>query len=390
VRPVRLSRLVAAGLVDSFGLALGWTVFNLHAVATSGLGAVGAYNAALLVGVGVSAPLTGWLSRRVGGRALIRVTATGEAALRVGTFSLALLGAPLPLVAVGVALMGALAWTGFAGMRAEVAAASPAAHRARALAWYAGSIAAVEAMGAAAGALLPAGADAVVGGAPLAVVVALYGACLLPTFVVAGGARVAVRPASAPARPLRAQAGFLGGGFLVMLAAAGPTLIFVGLTAELHGRAWVAAAAATFTVGALVAPLAANAVERSALPPRVTWPLLGVGMVAGWAVAPLHPAGLLVAQLCSGAAMTAFEGVMDAASARADEKHPTAALGWAASTRALGGAAGVACVPAAVVVTGLGPASLAAAALLSAVALAGAAALVVVRLREPGPAVGRS
>ena len=84
----RAARLVGAGLVDSFGLSLGWTIFNLKAVEREGLVVVGGYNAALLVGIALSAPFTGWLSSRVGGRGLMQLTASVEAALRIGAFGL--------------------------------------------------------------------------------------------------------------------------------------------------------------------------------------------------------------------------------------------------------------------------------------------------------------
>ena len=89
----RLDRLVAAGLIDSFGLALGWTVFLLHAVAAHGLGTAAAYSAAMLVGIALSAPVAGVVAARLDGRRLLRSTAVVEAALRGGVFALLLLGA---------------------------------------------------------------------------------------------------------------------------------------------------------------------------------------------------------------------------------------------------------------------------------------------------------
>src|SRR5205823_358062 len=117
----RLNALLAAGLVDSFGLAVGWTTFNLVVVERHGLGAAGLYNAAMFVGVALSAPVTDRLAERLDGRALLRWTAVVEGALRVGSFLLLILGAPMALVAVAVACSSLTAWTGFAGMRAEVA-----------------------------------------------------------------------------------------------------------------------------------------------------------------------------------------------------------------------------------------------------------------------------
>ncbi|MDP9208463.1 MAG: hypothetical protein M3O65_08175, partial [Actinomycetota bacterium] len=121
----RLRRLIGTALVDSFGLSLGWTVFSLYVVGSHGLAGLGLCNAAMLVGVALSAPVAARLSVRLDGRALLRVTCVTESVLRVGTFALLLSGAPLVVVAVAVAVSNVVAWTGYAGMRAEVAAADP-------------------------------------------------------------------------------------------------------------------------------------------------------------------------------------------------------------------------------------------------------------------------
>ena len=156
----RLRRLIATALVDSFGLSLGWTVFSLQVVRDDGLAGLGLCNAAMLCGVASSAPVAARLSTHLDGRALLRVTAATEAGLRIGTFVLLLAGAPLAVVAAAAA-SNVVAWTGYAGMRAEVAATDP---RGAAMTWY------------------------------MVAVVAGYGACLLPTWLVAGGARVPRAP----------------------------------------------------------------------------------------------------------------------------------------------------------------------------------------------------
>jgi hypothetical protein len=105
---------------------------------------------------GRSAPAAARLSARLDGRALLRVTVVTEAALRVGTFVLLLAGTPLVAVAAAVAASNVVAWTGYAGMRAEVAAADP---RGAAMTWYMVAVAAIEAAGTATAALLPRGPD---------------------------------------------------------------------------------------------------------------------------------------------------------------------------------------------------------------------------------------
>jgi hypothetical protein len=341
----RLRRLIAAALVDSFGLSLGWTVLSLQVVRTHGLGALGLCSAAMLVGVALSAPAAARLSARIDGRALLRSTATCEAVLRFGTFALLLAGAPLPAVAVAVAAMNVVAWTGYAGMRAEVAAADP---RGAAMTWYMVTVATVEAAGTAVAALLPTGAAGTVGGGLLVAVVAGYGACLLPTWWIARDARVGRAPGrrgSAPRRPTGLQAG----GALVMLLGSGPTLLAVGLAAQLHGTRWVAGSAFAFAAGSLLAPMMVAWLGRRRVSPAIAWPAWGVGMVAGWTIAPWHPAGLLAAQLLSGMCMSSLEGDMDArVAASGHGRGVTAGLASAAALRAFGSAAAVGLAPRAV------------------------------------------
>ena len=359
----RLRRLIATALVDSFGLSLGWTVFSLHVVRGHGLTGLGLCNAAMLVGVALSAPVAARLSTRLDGRALLRVTCATESVLRVATFALLLAGAPLLLVAVAVAASNVVAWTGYAGMRAEVAAADP---RGAAMTWYMVAVAAIEAAGTATAALLPTGPTGLVTGGLLVGVIACYGGVLVPTWLVAAGAQVpraqpVVRPvARRPGRRRKLSTGPLTGllasGGLVMLLGSGPTLLAVGLAAQLHGTRWVAGSALAFAAGSLLAPFAVARLERHAVPPSIAWPALGVGMAAGWTFAAWHPLALLAAQLLSGMCMSALEGDMDARIAASDAapRGVTANLATAAALRAFGSAAAVALAPRVIAEAGIG------------------------------------
>jgi hypothetical protein len=146
-----------------------------------------------------------------------------------------------------------------------------------------------------------------------------------------------------------------------MLLGSGPTLLAVGLAAELHGTRWVAGSALAFALGSLLAPLSVSRLERRALPPSIAWPALGVGMVSGWAFAAWHPAGLLVAQLLSGMCMSALEGDVDArvAAGDASPRGVTAGLATAAALRAFGSAAAVALAPRIISGNGVGALSIA-------------------------------
>ncbi len=409
-----LRRLVVAGLIDSFGLALGWTVFTLLAISTGGLAAAGMYNAAMLTGVMLSAPVTGWLARRVPGRTLLQVTGSVEIVLRVATLFALLAGWAPVVIVVLVIMMNVAAWAGFAGMRAEVAAITPGP---RAMTRYAMSIAAIEAVGAGVAAALPIGSPGGTSRALLVAVIAVYGASLLPTFGCArrsqvpstrsvcqpdpvrstllrsNGARgTAGIPARQPfqeahsANSLRILIAPLLGGTLIMLVASGPTRLAVALGAELYGRFGVVAAMAAFSCGSLLSFVVVDRVAHSRLPVNLIWTMWGIGMVIGWTVAPWNIAGLLGAQLLAGLSLTAFEGAMDAHVA--DDAGPgraTAVLAWSAASRALGSAAAVKMLPLLVTAPEVGQLSISAAGI---VAVGGGVVYLAVKtsvIRAPSP-----
>jgi hypothetical protein len=400
----RVRALLTAGLLDSFGLSLGWTAFILIAVGRGGLPAAGLYNAAMLAGVVGSAPVTACFASRVAGRALLGCTGSVELVLRVGTLAGLLIGWPPALLAAGVAVMNVAAWSGYAGMRAEVAAADPGP---RSLTRYAVAIAAVEAVGASVAALLPITAAGQLGGAVTAAVMLVYGSSVIPQFLIArtsvvrsgrevrsdqlaaepAGVVSPVEPAEAigPAEPHRLgyagrhrrrppvplpmpfsrQAVALVGGALIMLVASGPVTLGTALAQQLYGHAAVGLAAMAFSAGCLLASPAASALDRLGLPGQLRWLIWGAGMLLGWLAAPWQLAGLLGAQLVSAVAMTAFQGEMDATvSQAADPSRVTSALAWSAAVRACGSAVAVRMLPALVLAPSIGMLSAAATAAL--------------------------
>jgi hypothetical protein len=350
----RLLSLMGAGLVDSLFLSMAWTVVVLEVTAAHGLVAAGLLSTSMLVGVALSAPTAGWLSRRLDGRRLLRRAAAVEAVLRLSLFVLLVTGAGVLPIAGCVAAMNVVAWTGYAGMRAEVAAAG---NGAAALTWYGTVVAAVEAVGVAAAALLPVGSGAG-SRAVLLGLAAVYVLALLPTAVVAGGSRVpravAVprpRPRVRPAGVRRIPAALVGGspaalgGATLMFVASAPTLLAVALAAELHGRASVGLAAIAFTLGSLASPLLAARIHVRSGNGPVVWIACAVGMVAGWALAPYSVWLLCLAQVLSGLCMTALEGLLDADAVRRRPHEVTASLARATAGRAFGSAGGTAVLP---------------------------------------------
>lgn len=349
-----------AGLVDSLCLSFGWTVLMLRIVSDYGLGAAGLTSAAMLVGIAISAPVASRLAWSMDGRQLIRSAASVEALLRVAVFALLVTGAPLLSIVVCVSALNVTAWTGYAGMRAEVAAASPGTS---ALTWYGTGVAAIEAVGAASAALLPLITD-VDTPRVLVIVTGVYVLGLVPTVVVAGGSPIRRPPRPTPVRPLvglQHRQGHrwptmslpVAAGVLLMLAASAPTLLSVAIAAELHGRSSVALVAVSFTLGSLAAPLISRHVQRRRANGPAVWLLCALGMTVGWVLAPLSVALMMVAQAASGLFMTALEGLLDTSISIEATSSVTGALARGTAGRALGSATAVAMLPAAVDQVGL-------------------------------------
>ena len=342
-----------AGLVDSLCLSFGWTVLMLQVVEVHGLGAAGLLSAAMLLGVALSAPVATRLSRWLDGRRLLRGAASVETVLRIAVFVLLVADAPTFLLASCVCAMNVMAWTGYAGMRAEVAAVSPGT---AALTWYGAGVAAIEAVGAAAAALLPLVAD-VDSRTLLTIVMGIYVLGLLPTALVAGGSPVArSTPAGAVSRAGSRRPTItlpMLAGVVLMFAASAPTLLSVGLAAELHGRSSVALAAVAFTAGSLLAPGIASLVQRRKANGPVVWLLCAFGMIVGWVGAPWGLGMLFVAQVASGLFMTSLEGLLDTSAAARAGSGVTGALARATAGRAMGSAAATALFPLVLASTGL-------------------------------------
>lgn len=352
----RVVQLMFAGMVDSLCLSFAWTVLLLQIVSDYGLGAAGLVSAAMLVGVALSAPVASRLAYLLEGRHLLRSAAAIESLMRVAVFALLIAGAPIVAIVLCVSIMNVTAWTGYAGMRAEVAAVSPGTS---ALTWYGTGVAAIEAVGAAAAALLPLFAD-VEKTEVLILVTAVYVLGLLPTVIVAGGSpieralrqRVASlahpRPSWRPTASLPVTVGVL-----LMFVASAPTLLAVALAAELHGRASVALVAVAFTVGSLAAPFISWHVQRHRANGPAVWLLCALSMTVGWVFAPWSVLLMMMAQAASGLGMTALEGLLDTNIAARAGAGVTGALARGTAGRALGSAAGVALLPEAVGQVGL-------------------------------------
>jgi hypothetical protein len=140
----------------------------------------------------------------------------------------------------------------------------------------------------------------------------------------------------------------------------------VALTDKLFGRSAVAPAAIAFTIGSMSAPVLAAFVQRRGLNGRATWTLLATAMVVVWPFAPSSLVMLCLAQVTSGFAMTALEGLLDADVASRTSTSVTGALARMTAGRAMGAAAATAVLPIAVTSLGLTTTTLLLSGLLSA------------------------
>jgi len=384
-RTRRSRSLLATGVLDSFLLSLGWTVLVLRVQAQHGLAVVGLLTAAALVGVAASAPALSWLAHRMSGRGVLALTAAGEATARAVVAVLVLVGGagvPLPVLALAVVVLNVLTWSGYAAMRAEVAAVSEGT---KGLSWYAAGVGAVEAAGVAVAAVVPLLLPDSLHEPFTWVAAAAYVVALAPQLLASFGARVPQAPAP--------DAGSVGwsrprwrrvrlpvvttAGAAVMVLGSGPLLLAVPLAQELHGRASVALVGTALTVGTLAGPALSSLLERRVGNRPFAWLLCGTAMVIGWVVAPLSLVALCAAAALGGAASAAAEGLFDDAARRSGGARVTQALAGATSARALGSAAATAGLP-----------LLVAASSVSAVA-AGCAAVLVVAATAVVPARAR-
>jgi hypothetical protein len=227
-------------------------------------------------------------------------------------------------------------------MRAEVAAVGgDASGMTRYLAMTLG----LEAVGTSLAALLPITSQGSVSADWLGIAFAAYGLSLLPTVLVANGSMVGVRRV-AESGPKPDNRRLFAAGAVLMAIGSGPTLLFVALAAQMHGREAVAGAAIAFAVGSLLSPRMTRWLERGGFRGLDSWPLWCAGMIAGWAAAPWSLEGLWFAQLLSGLCLTGFQGVMDHALAgEARDGRATTTLAQGSAARALGSAVAVRLVP---------------------------------------------
>ncbi len=343
-RPLPLGHLLASGIIDSTGLAFGWTVFLLVINERGGLHEASILAAAMLAGVALSAPFSAWLSPRLSPSRLLRALAVGEGLCRLALFGLLWLN-PGPWVMVPVVTgMNVLAWTAFAAMRSQVSRSEPSDGGGRSLTWYAVAIAGSEALAAGAASLLLNRTPPT----PVLVAVAVvYVLSLAPQWWVGEHAERYRRPEVAAARRAAwtTLAGPCGLGAGVFLVAGAPALLATVLAFERYGSIGVVVSALSFAACSLGAARLQSVVGRWRPGPLAVLVLGGL-LVGGWSLSGRSLLGLAVAQGCAGLAQCTLEGELDTRVVRRlGDQAATTGLALASSSRALGGALAVALLP---------------------------------------------
>jgi hypothetical protein len=346
VRPLRLHLLLTAGIIDSTGLAFGWTVILLVVSERGGLDQAASLAASMLVGVALSAPFSAWLSSRLSPRDLLRLLAVGEGACRLGLFVFLWLDVGPWLMAPLAAGLNVLAWSAFAAMRAEVSRAEHAEHTGdsgRSLTRYAVGIASSEALAAGAASMLLSSTPP----APVMVVVAaVYVLSLVPQWWVGMHADTARSPRPPHFDQFRALLAPCSLGSVVFLLAGAPALLATVLAYELYGARGVMVSALSFAFCALGAERMQSRLSRWR-PSTLAAFVMGAVMIGGWSMSGFSLIGLAIAQGCAGLAQCSLEGDLDArVVSRVQAGAATAGLAFASSSRALGGALAVALLPA--------------------------------------------
>jgi hypothetical protein len=344
VRPLRLGLLLASGIVDSTGLAFGWTVFLLVINDRGGLHEVSLLAAAILVGVALSAPFSGWLSARLSPCDLLRGLAVAEGSCRLALFGLLWLNPGPELMIPVIVLMNVLAWSAFAAMRSEVSRSSESSAGGRSLTWYAAAIAGSEALAAGAASLLLSRTPPT----PVMVAVAvIYVLSLTPQWWVGSHASPARPGPAAVVGPGRLTVLLVpcGLGAGVFLLAGGPALLATVLAFERYGSTGVVVSAVSFAICSLGSARVQSLVGRWR-PSALAVFVLGAVLVGGWSLSGRSLIGLAIAQGCAGLAQCALEGDLDhRIVSRLSDEMATTGLAFASSSRALGGALAVTLLP---------------------------------------------
>lgn len=341
-QPPRILTLVVTQLADGFGGRFHAVLLSLYAMRIGGLAGFAGFTALGTLGIVISTVIAGWLTAKLGGRRTMVLSAALLAICRVAAYVVVAFDGSLLTLGI-LRMLGAKAGTLM--VNAAKAQVPDGKKAVSALAWMNVANGIGQALATAAAGLLALSPTwlIVVLGAPMAA---------LPTLPMI---RLA-RHATSVAVPLREQwrafrivapAALLGA--WVQLWASGLANLKDGLTVDLYSANWLGPVTLASLAGSFLAAAVLPRLEKLRLPLAsdwVTWGALGVACIAGWAVADLGVAWLLVGQLFAGVAAQALASLSEARVLEgAGRENAMPALTASGGVAGLFGAVGVVVVP---------------------------------------------
>ncbi len=340
--PPRVLTLIITQLADGFGGRFHAVLLSLYAMRIGGLTGFAGFTALGTLGIVISTLMAGWLTAKLGGRRTMVLSAALLASCRVAAYVVVALDGSLLTLGI-LRMLGAKAGTLM--VNAAKAQVPDGKKAVSALAWMnvAGGLG--QALATAAAGLLALGPTwlIVLLGAPMAALPTL------PMIRLARHATSVAVPLKEQWRAFRFVAPTALLGAWVQLWASGLANLKDGLTVDLYSASWLGPVTVAGLAGSFVAAAALPRLEKLRLPLAtdwITWAALGVACIAGWAVADLGIAWLLVGQLFAGVAAQALGALSEARvleGAGRDNAMP--ALTASAGVAGLFGAAGVVIVP---------------------------------------------
>jgi hypothetical protein len=338
----RVLTLLVTQLCDGFGGRFHAVLLSLYALRIGGLAGFAGFTAFGVFGIVLSTVLAGGLTAKIGGRRTMVLSAAVLSFCRVIAYVVVALDGSLLVLGI-LRMLGAKAGTLM--VNAAKAQVPVGENAATSLAWMNVANGFGQAMAtAAAGALAlgPPWAIALIG-APLAALPTL------PMLRLARYATTVAVPLAAQWQAFRlvAPAALLGA--WVQLWGSGFSNLKDGLTVELYSQRWLGPVTFIGLLGAFVAAATLPRLTRLRLGPSVdwvVWPAMGCACVAGWAVADLGIAWLLVGQLLAGVAAQALACLSEARVLEgAGRMNAMPALTASGGLAALASALGIVLVP---------------------------------------------
>lgn len=304
----RILTLLLTQLADGFGGRFHAVLLSLYAMRIGGLAGFAGFTALGTLGIVISTVMAGWLTSKLGGRRTMVYSAALLAVCRVAAYVVVACDGGLLTLGI-LRMLGAKAGTLM--VNAAKAQVPDGKNAVSSLAWMNVANGIGQAVATAAAGMLALGPTwaIVIVGAPMAALPTL------PMIRLARYATTVAVPLKEQWRAFRivAPAALLGA--WVQLWASGLANLKDGLTVDLYTAKWLGPVTFVGLAGSFVAAAVLPRLEKLRLPLAtdwITWSALGAACVAGWAVADLGVAWLLVGQFLAGVAAQALGSMSEA------------------------------------------------------------------------------